>query len=481
MTPEFDGQLRPYQQEALDKFLKEDNPYNHHFLGDEMGLGKTYTGTKYAVDTYEGKPILVVAPLTGVVDSWVEHFEKLTNFGVRRINTKSKKYRQQSLESFLTSNKKGETQVFVMHPEGLRIEEDFLGEVDWGTVIIDESHRIKNRQTKTFAAAKHVGRNALHRLALTGTPVMNRPDELWAQLNWLYPNKQARIDAGMKWHYHKLLNSYWRFYDRFLEYTVDDFHGYHEVKGTRHEDELRDLLDPFYMRRLKREVAKDLPEKQYQTYYVDLYPKQRKAYDDMRRSLIAWVGERENEPVVAPVVIAQLIRLQQFALGYGTIDAENRMTISEPSAKLDMLMQILDDADSSKQFVVFSTSKQMVNLAEAKMEDAGIPVTKVTGDVKDHMRTLGIKRFTEGESRVFIATIGAGGTGLNLQNADTAIFLDRDWSPANNLQAEDRIHRIGQTADSVHIIDIMARDTIDFGKRDKLDLKWSWIKATVGA
>lgn len=473
--PEFTGKLRPYQQEALDHFLAEDNPYKHHFLGDEMGLGKTYVGTKYAVDTYEGKPILVVAPLTGVVDSWVEHFELLTDFKVKRINTKSKKYRAQSIDSFESS----EAQVFVMHPEGLRIEEERLDDFDWGLMIIDESHRIKNRKTKTFAAAKHVGRNADHRLALTGTPVMNRPDELWAQLNWLYPNKKSRLDAGMKYHFHKLLNSYWRFYKRFLEYEVDDYLGYHTVKGTRHEDELRELLDPFYMRRLKRNVLTELPSKQYQTYYVDLHPKQRRAYDDMRKSLIAWIGEKEDSPIVAPVVIAQLVRLQQFALAFGQVNDDNKMLLDEPSTKLDMLMEILEDAPD-KQFVVFSTSKQMVDLAEARMKKVDIPVAKITGDIKSHLRSKVIKEFREGERRVFIATIGAGGTGLNLQNADTAIFLDRDWSPANNLQAEDRIHRIGQESESVHIIDIMAKDTIDFGKRDKLDLKWEWIRATVG-
>lgn len=472
----FKGKLRPYQQEAIDKFLADGNPCAHHLLGDEMGLGKTYVGAKYATKVYDGRPILVVAPLTGVVDSWVEHFELLTDFKVKRINTKSKKYRAQSIDSFEQSK----AQVFVMHPEGLRIEAERLDDFNWGTMIIDESHKIKNRKTKTFAAAKYVGKSVIHRLALTGTPVMNRPDELWAQLNWLYPTKQSRLDAGMKWHFHKLLNSYWRFYDRFLTYDIDDYLGYKTVTGTRHEDELRELLDPFYMRRLKRDVAKDLPEKQYQTYYVDLHPKQRRAYESMRKTLIAWIGEKEDAPVVAPVVIAQLIRLQQFALAFGQVNSENKMLLDEPSAKLDMLMELLDDAPD-KQFVVFSTSKQMVNLAEARMLEAKIPVSKVTGDVVQHARTATIKRFKEGETRIFIATIGSGGTGLNLQNADTAIFLDRDWSPANNLQAEDRIHRIGQTSNSVHIIDIMAKDTIDFGKRDKLDLKWSWIRATVGA
>lgn len=475
---EFRGQLRGYQQEALDKLLA----YPFVMNADEMGLGKTVTGIAIDVQRRNGKRgrTLVVAPLTGVVDSWVEHYEQFTDLKVKRINTKNAKARKASINDFVNSD----YDVFVCHPEGLRIEAKTLSAVSWLHVIFDESHRIKNRKAKTHKAAIEVGKQAKFRTCLTGTPVMNRPDELWGQLRFLYPNKAARDSVKMKHHYQKLLNSYWRFYTRFLDYFEDPQYGYHIITGTRHEEELRDLIDPFYIRRLKRDVLKELPAKQYQQYYVDLYPKQRRAYDAMKRTLIAWIGQNEDKPVVASVVIAQLVRLQQFALAYGDVatkpDGSTSVKLYNPSSKLDALLDIIDDA-GDKKLVVFSTSKQMVNLAEARLASANYNVVKVTGDVKDALRTKAIREFRDGDAQVFLATIGAGGTGLNLQVADTAIFLDRDWSPANNLQAEDRIHRIGQESQSVHIIDIVARDTIDQHKDRTLQRKWAWIKATVGA
>lgn len=464
--------LRPYQIECLEKFANQ----RHVLCGDEMGVGKTVEAI--ALDQLRrmqagpgDHKTLVIAPLTGVIDSWVEHFEEWTDLKVRRIDHRSAKHRARFLEV--------ESDVYVIHPEGLRLEENRLIQVDWLHVIFDEVHRAKNRKTQTFKAAQHVGKKAQYRSGFTGTPVMNHPDELWAILNWLYPTKKDRDSAGFKHWYQKLLNSYWRFYERFIEYDEDPVYGYRTITGTKNEDELRSLIDPFYIRRLKRDVLSHLPPKQYQKYEVELHPKQRRAYNDMKKELIAWIGEQENQPLVASIAIAKLIRLQQFTLGHAQI-INGEMKLSDPSAKLDALMDILDDLGET-QCVVFSTSKQAINLAEGRLVKAGYTTAKVTGDVGQTQRTGAIKRFQSGEAQVFLATIGAGGVGLNLQNANTVIFLDRDWSPANNLQAEDRVHRSGQEHDSVHIIDIIARDTVDQQKDRKLQQKWGWIKATVGA
>ena len=476
--------LRPYQQEFIDLVVTN---FPHVATFDDMGLGKTIQCI--AADLYRRQQAgpgphktLVVAPLTGVIDQWVEAYnEWAPHLTVRRVDPK-KRY------LFL----KEEADVYVIHPEGLRLEADNLCQINWLHFIFDEAHRIKNRKTKTAKAAVAVGKAAKYRTAATGTPIENRPDEFWHILKWLYPDKASRTQFAL-WP-QKLLASYWRFYERYTRYEADPWTGYHTITGTKNEEELRELFGPLYVRRYKQDVAKELPDKQYQKYHVTLPPKQRKAYNAMRDELLAWVGEHEDQPVVAPVVIAQLIRLQQFTLGYGELKTtvkvnvdggvrkerkEVRFHLSEPSVKLDALMDILDDL-GDKQAVVFTTSKQAVALANARFDKAGIEAVTITGDISDSQRTLNIKKHQRGEAQVLVATIRAGGVGINLQHCDIMVFLDRDWSPAKNKQAEDRLHRIGQK-NTVHIIDIVARNTVDQRKDDVLQKKWSWIRATVGA
>jgi superfamily II DNA or RNA helicase len=428
-------------------------------------------------------PTLVVAPLTGVIDQWVEEFNKWApHLRVRRINPKKRELLF-----------KEEADVYIIHPEGLRLMESELVTKQWLHFIFDEVHRIKNRKAKTSKAAVNVGKVAIYRTGATGTPVENMPAEMWHILKWLYPDAKTRQAAGLSHWTKSLLNSYWRFYERFVDYDVEPNYGYHTIKGTKNEQELRDLFGPLYVRRFKKDVQKDLPPVIRQEYKVDLYPKQRKAYDDMKKELLAWVGENEDQPIIAPVVIAQLVRLQQFTLGYGEIKSvvkvnvdggvrkeriETSFKLSEPSVKLDALMDILDDL-GDQQAVVFSTSKQAVYLASARLEKAKIETSVITGDVSDTSRNSAINKFKNGQTQVFLATIRSGGVGLNLQNCNTVVFLDRDWSPAKNQQAIDRVHRGGQK-NTVHVIDIVARKTVDQKKDRKLQQKWQWIRDTIG-
>lgn len=485
-------ELRPYQLDCLEHL----HGYEHVLIADEMGLGKTIEAIAIdAVRRAQAKgnshKTLVVAPLTGVIDQWIEEYNKWRpDLKVMRINSKNARTRIGSIQNFI----KGDADVFIIHPAGLRIEKDTLKEVSWTHFIFDEVHAIKTRSTKTAKAAKEVGRSAQFRTGATGTPVENVLHEIWNIFNWLYPNAAVRKANGIGHWTQKLLNSYWRFYERFVEYWVDPDYGYHKITGTRNEDEFRRLFGPLYIRRLKRDVITHLPPKQYTEYKVDLLPKQRKAYDAMKDTLIAWVGANEDQPVVAPVVIAQLIRLQQFTLGYGWVETlppkrdkttgqltppGTKLHLEEPSIKLDALMDILYDLGDS-QAIVFSTSKQAIYMAKKRLEKDGIPVSVITGDVVDAARTRNIKAFQRGETKVLVSTIRAGGVGMNLQNCSNVIFLDRDWSPAKNLQAEDRVHRSGQEH-PVHIIDIVARKTIDQKKRTTIDRKWSWVKNTIGA
>jgi SNF2 family DNA or RNA helicase len=353
-----------------------------------------------------------------------------------------------------------EADFFLVHWDVLRLMPE-LREQYWFHIIADECHRAKNRkaqQTKHLKLLK-----GKYRSGLSGTPVVNRPDELWSLLNWLKPSEYK---------------AYWRFFERYTEYTVKYPEGYRIVTGTANEQELQQKLSPFFIRRLKKDVLKDLPDKYYSYLWVELTPTQRRAYDTMRKEMIAWVGEHQDQPLIAPVVIAQLIRLQQFAAGYMEPDGAGGWHLSEPSSKVDALMQILED-NPSEQFVVFSQFKQLVNITNARLAKESIPHVTLTGDTAQVDRGRAVELFQTGGARVFTGTIAAGGVGITLTAASTVCFLDRSWSPATNQQAEDRLHRIGQK-NAVQVIDVMARNTVDLGRHQRLEQKWGWIRTLLG-
>jgi SWI/SNF-related matrix-associated actin-dependent regulator 1 of chromatin subfamily A len=154
------------------------------------------------------------------------------------------------------------------------------------------------------------------------------------------------------------------------------------------------------------------------------------------------------------------------------------MPISYRRQGVDALVQILED-NPDEPIVVFSASKQAIGLAAKRLTKLGIGFVSITGDTPGVDRGGIVQSFQSGSVRVFLGTIGAGGEGITLTASSTVIFLDRDWSPAKNAQAEDRLHRIGQL-NAVQIIDIMARDTVDLGKDQKLKLKIAWIRKILG-
>jgi SNF2 family DNA or RNA helicase len=344
---------------------------------------------------------------------------------------------------------------------------DSLKTVQWFHVIADEVHRVKNRKAQQTRALKAL--STRYKTGASGTPADNKPQDLWSVLNWLYP---------------KVYGSYWRYIKTYCIEEVTQGRGttFRKIVGVNPltVPQLLQQMAPWYVRRLKSEVI-DLPPKVYDTRYVDLLPSQRRAYNQMRKDMIAWIGEHEDQPLVAPVVIAQLIRLQQFALGSPQFNTnpngKSALTIQEPSAKLNMLMEIIEDAEDEP-IVVFSQSRSMVELVAATCVRKGIPAGLYTGmnrNVRDQIKD----DFQAGKLRVFAATIAAGGEAIELFRSSTCVFLDRHWSPAKNVQAEDRLHRLGQMG-TVQIIDIVANNTVDLGRNQQIATKWSTLKMLLG-
>lgn len=456
--------LYPHQLEAVEFF----GDTAAVLCGDDMGVGKTVEALerehRLRLRPREGREkgkriTLVVAPAGVAGDMWVKHVRKhLPSLKVLRMDQKDRK-------AFVRAVHRGLADVYVVHWEGLRLEPG-LAAVQWYHVIADEVHRAANRNAQQTQALKRL--STYYKTGLSGTWTGDKPDQAWSVLNWLYP---------------KQFTSYWSFYGKFVEYKVvkRGARNYKKVTGARNVAELQEILSPFYLRRRKEDVLTSLPEKYYTQYFVDLYPQQRRAYEEMRKKFLAWVGEHGDEPISSPAVVSQLVRLQQFAAAYARMERQKdgtyKLRMDEPSSKLDALEQVLEDTDA--QVVVFSSSKQLINLASRRLARRGKEMGLLTGDVSSADKIRLVERFQAGELPMLGATIAAGGESITLTAASTVVFLDRAWSAKGNVQAEDRLHRIGQK-NAVHVIDIMARDTVDRGRLQRFAQKWSWIRQLLG-
>jgi SNF2 family DNA or RNA helicase len=447
------GELFPFQSEDVAHL----NGQRGVLIANDMGTGKTYEAIARdeQIRDGQGAATLVIAPMTALEDVWKYHFQELTNLKVVFIDPKQRD-RSWAYWCAIAGD------VFCVHWEALRLMPQ-LREGVWLHVIADECHRMKNRKAQQTRALKSI-KNVVFKTAMSGTPVVNRPDELWSVLNWLDPSKYS---------------SYWRFRGDYVETKTEYAHGrtFQKIIGPKNLKKLHREIDPFYVRRRKEDVLPDLPDKYYTTMKVSLDPVQRRAYNMMRDQMIAWIGEQEDEVLPAPVVIAQLTRLQQFSVAFAEYSDDGRIRLTEPSSKLDALMEVLDETEEP--VVVFSRFKQLVRLIERRLDDKAISYSSLTGDTGATERSASVRRFQEGLCRVFVGTIGAGGIGITLTRASTVVFTDRDWSPALNAQAEDRLHRIGQK-NAVQVIDIVARNTVDLGKNQTLATKKEWIRAILG-
>jgi len=484
-------ELFPYQKVALDKFAAVD----HVLCGDDMGLGKTLeaiaTDREWRIQKgTTGSKTLIIAPLT-VLSSWEEHYAwALPGLKVYCINPKNRPAFAEALNQ--------DYQVYLIHWDALRLLQNELARTKWFTVIADECHRAKNRKSQTTRALRMM--RPQNKFAASGTPADSKPYDLWSILHWLQPRKYT---------------SYWRFYKEHTLYDIDP-RGYHKITGVKNTDRLLREIEPFYLRRRKEDVLTDLPDKYYNTMWVDLTPAQRRAYDQMRKSQLTWVNSNSGEevPLAAPEVISRLIRLQQFAVG--SIEHESyrkkelnkrwdpnrdtelydpqrafdpkhnwkwrvvnavRYNIVDPSVKISAVMDLLEDSDEP--VVVFSQFKSAINLLAKHMAKEKMPHGIITGDVPERARRNQIINFQAGRLKCMAGTIAAGGVGITLTRASHVVFIDRSWKQAINRQAEDRLHRVGQK-NAVQVTDLMARNTVDLGRHQKLQEEWGWLQQILG-
>lgn len=458
---EEDTDLFPFQKAGV-QYLSTST---RAILADPMGTGKTIQTIKTL--EYLGEdafPALVVAP-NSVVRPWANEYKRWAPH--RKVVP---------LVGGLAARRKALQQPFdvaVINWEGLRAltrlrpyaghsasdkekEPKEFQEIPWATVVADEAHRAKNPKAKCTWALWGVSENARHRFALTGTPVANRPNDLWSILHFIRPDEWP---VQTKW------------VEFFLDTAFSPFGGY-EIYGIRYDRKkpFADTIDP-NMRRVPKEIVlPQLPDKVYTVLEVEMEAKQRKAYLQMQKTMIAQL--ESGELLAARNPLSRLTRLMQMASATAVEDAGEGLKLGAPSCKVKALMDLLEDSGEEQRLVVFAVHKGLVYLAARELDKAGITYGLVTGDQTPEERQEHVDTFQRGDTKVILCTLATGGTGITLTRADTVVFMQTSWSLVERRQAEDRVHRIGsEVHESINVIDLVAVDTVEEHQRELMSDK----------
>jgi superfamily II DNA or RNA helicase len=424
--------LRPYQKDGFSwlVFLHELN--SGGILADDMGLGKTIQTIAlllWSKSKYKRKLNLVVAP-TSVVPNWQREIAKFAP-GLKTVVWQGPNRSQNAPEL-------EKADVMITSYALLRRDEELLQALDLRYVILDEAQHIKNPMSQTARSAKKL--SSERRLALTGTPIENRLSELWSIFDFVSPGLLGQLKT----------------FEERIARPID--RGDMETAQR-----LRATIKPFVMRRLKRDVAADLPDKIEQEMIVPLAEEQAKLYKQVlgqvRKSVLSEV-EKKGVSKAQIQILAALTRLRQVACDPRLMKLPDTNFEADDSGKLGALREIIDEAvDGNHRVLVFSQFVEMLNHIRAALDADGVQYEYLDGSTKDRIDR--VDRFNEDTSvPVFLISLKAGGTGLNLTGADTVVHFDPWWNPAVEDQATDRAHRIGQTK-NVNVYKLIAAGTVE--------------------
>ncbi len=415
--------LRPYQLEGVRWMQGLASRGLGGILADDMGLGKTLQTLAFLAST--GGRALVVCP-SSLVHNWIAEAGKFTPW------LKAVAIEGPDRERILTEHP--DADLFVTSYALLRRDEALWSGREFDVVILDEAQHIKNPEAQVSKAAHRL--RGRRRFALTGTPVENSPEDLWSICRFALPG---------------YLGSRERFAERFVKpLSAGD-------PPASVRERLSRRLRPVVLRRLKREVARDLPEKIEQVVTCELTPKQREVYAKLlresRASLLEAEGGRKRM-----LALTALLRLRQTCCDLRLLGLRD-LPEDEVSAKVEAFGELLDEAIAGgHRVLVFSQFVGMLQILAGALAGKGIACCYLDGQTKD--RAAVVNRFQTGDAPVFLISLKAGGVGLNLTAADTVIHIDPWWNPAVEAQATDRAHRIGQER-VVTSYKLIARDTVE--------------------
>ena len=418
-TPQgFVGELRPYQQQGLGwlQFLRDTE--HGGILADDMGLGKTaQTLAHILLEKQAGhlqqKPALIIAP-TSLMYNWLKEAQKFT--------PDLKVLVLQGTNRHQDFDKIPQHDIVLSTYPLLARDEELLKQHSYHLLILDEAQNIKNPRAKAAQVVRQL--DTKHRLCLTGTPMENHLGELWSLFYFLMPGFLSSQELFNKNYRHPI-----------------------EKKGDNQlRQKLVNRIKPFMMRRLKTEVAKELPAKTTIEVNVDMSESQSKLYEAVRvamqaniQDIIAKQGFKRSQIAI----LDALLKLRQVCCHPSLLKLDKISSDKANSAKLEQLIDMVTEmVEEGRKILIFSQFTTMLQLIEDNLNSQKIAFVKLTGQTKKREEV--INAFQTGQVPVFLISLKAGGVGLNLTAADTVIHYDPWWNPAAEDQASDRAWRIGQ-------------------------------------
>jgi hypothetical protein len=414
--------LRPYQRQGLNWLHFLDQFNFGGCLADDMGLGKTLQILAFLL-SLKSKGVsaanLVVVP-TSLLFNWQEEIARfapslrvMTLYGTSRIKT------LKELDSY---------DVVLTSYGTLLSDIALLRNYTFQYVILDESQAIKNPESQRYRAVRLL--QARNRVVLTGTPLENSTYDLYGQLSFACPG---------------LLGNKRYFRDHYAK-PIDQF------KSSKRATELQRKISPFLLRRTKEQVAKELPEKTEMVLYCEMGKEQREVYAIHEREVREYISAQAEEeiPRNGMHVLRGLTKLRQICNSPALLPEHEATSGSSDSAKLDVLLEQIESKSPHHKILVFSQFVSMLTLIQKELTARGIKFSVLTGQTKN--RAAAVAKFQEQEDvRVFLISLKAGGTGLNLTRADYVYLVDPWWNPATENQAIDRTYRIGQEKNVVAV------------------------------
>lgn len=454
------GTLKEYQLKGLQWMVSLFNNHLNGILADEMGLGKTIQTISLLAYLSEKKqisgPYLVIVPLS-TLTNWNLEFEKWAPT-LKKITYKGTPVQRKVMQHDI---KLLNFQVLLTTFEYVIKDKSLLSKIKWVHMIIDEGHRMKNTNSKLSETLTHYYHSD-YRLILTGTPLQNNLPELWALLNFVLP---------------KIFNSV-KSFDEWFNTPFANNGGQDKIELSEEETllvirRLHKVLRPFLLRRLKKDVEKDLPNKVEKVIKCKMSSLQSKLYRMMLKYNALFTGggtgQKPNTIKNANNQLMQLRKICNHPFVYEEVEnlinpqAETNDTIWRVAGKFELLDRVLPKfKKTGHRVLLFFQMTQIMDIMEDFLRLRGMKYMRLDGGTKADDRTYLLNLFNEPNSEYFcfLLSTRAGGLGLNLQTADTVIIFDSDWNPHQDLQAQDRAHRIGQK-NEVRILRLITEDSIE--------------------
>jgi len=416
--------LRGYQREGFAWMARLASVEAGAVLADDMGLGKTVQALSLLVHRAAEGPAFVIAP-TSLGDNWVKEAARFTP-GLRM-----RLHRGPGRHEALASDPLVAGDVLVASYDIVALDSEALNALEFATLILDEAQAVKNPDAQRSRAVR--GLRARARFALTGTPLENRLSELWSLFSIVHPG---------------LLGHWEHFRARFAVPVEREGDGGQLAA-------LSSLVRPFILRRTKEVVTPELPPRIEIIREVELSDRERALYDAERADALVRLANADETQRFQ--VLASLTRLRQLACDASLVVPEQQ----GPSAKLLALLELVEELEASgRKVLVFSQFVRLLERTATLLSERGTSFLMLDGSTPAAERARLVDRFQGGEATVFLLSLKAGGTGLNLTAADHVVHLDPWWNPAVEDQASDRAHRIGQDK-SVSIVKLIAKDTLE--------------------